>query len=157
MENYIGNNGYTFNKRLNDELQQFIVDFDGDYFVTAVFNRETNLAGAEKRLEHWSNCVNRKLYGKKWFKLPATDRLQYIGAPEHLNSNLHWHMTLKLAGGKKDWRFAFIAPKLWQKYNQSGSMDVQKVLTAQDQITVGSYITKDTWLPSNYNSVKYSK
>ncbi len=141
---------------LNGELQKFVQKFDGDYFVTAAFNREVGIRGAEKTLQYWHNCVNKKLYGNKWYELEAAERMQYIAFVEHIDSNLHWHLTVKIGGDCKSWRFKLLAKRLWEKANKSGSMRVQKLETAQDKENISYYVTKETWKLENYNNFKLS-
>ena len=157
MKNYDSGNAFTFNKKLNDGVRELITGLDGDYFVTAVFNRQVGMAGAEASLQHWYNCMNRKLYGKKkWFNLAAEDRLQYVAVAENVSSNLHWHMVVKAGGKVPGWKFKMAATHYWEKYNKSGSMDVQKMMTAQDKEKVAYYVTKDTWQAVNYDNIRTS-
>ena len=153
MKNYDSGNAFTFNKQLNDSVRDMIADFDGDYFVTAVFNREVGLEGAKKSLQLWHNQINKKLYGNKWAGADANERLQYIAVPEHIGRNIHWHMVLKKADRKRGWKFMLFAEYLWKKKNKAGSMDVQKLVTVQDKEKVGYYVTKDTWQAQNYNNI----
>ena len=101
------------NKKLNDGVRELVADFDGDYFLTAVFNRNVTLAGAEKSLEHWCACLSKKLYRKKWYKRPVTERIEYIAFAEHLDSNVHWHLVLKVGKGRRAWKFRLFADYLW--------------------------------------------
>lgn len=156
MTNYGSGLSYAQNKKLNNGVRELIADFDGDYFVTAVFNRNVSLFEAGRSLEHWYNCLSAKVYTKKWYKLPASERFQYIAVPEHMLSNIHWHMVVKLCDRLKGWKFEIIAGELWKKYNTSGSMDVRALHTALDKEKVGCYVTKDAWQAPIYKNIKFS-
>jgi len=143
---------YNKSKKLNNGLREFITDFNGDYAVTAVFNRDVSIDGAKANIKDWYAKVSRKLYGKKWGKKDAWERLQFIAVVEHTESNLHFHFVVKLGGGRKDWKFKIFAKYLWTKFNKSGGMVVDKIATAEQNEKIGIYFTKETWKATNFGN-----
>ena len=120
------------------------------YFITANFNRDSSLNSAKKTLGHWSAMVERSLLGKHWYKKEAHERISFFAFAEHLDSNLHWHLMLRLPDENMKNHFRMIAANYWKQIVKSGSMDIQPILSEQDRIKASSYVTKDLLKTENY-------
>lgn len=142
---------YTQNKELQVAARNFITSSNSDFFVTANFNRSTSIEGARKALKRWGAMIDRKLVGKHWSKKPANERVFYYAAPEHLHSNLHWHMMLSVPDGVEKKQFVLIAENYWKQIVSSGSMDIEIIDSNTDNIRTSSYSAKMLWMQENYN------
>ena len=137
-------------------LRQFVAEEDSDYFVTANFNRNTNIEAARKALKRWSAMIDRRLVGKHWSKKNADERMFYFAAAEHIHSNLHWHMLVRLPNEKMKQSFNWIASNYWKQIVKSGDMNVQLIDNSKDKIKATNYTAKDLWRTENYNTFTIS-
>ena len=64
---------------------------------------------------------------------------------EHPDSNLHYHLMLRLADPTRHVEFAAIASAFWQEVVAGGSMEVGFLATALDLEKSAIYATKDLW------------
>lgn len=118
--------------------QDWLPETEWDYFVTLTFNPKTELSTgkiqrpigrqwcvkrAANDLHEWHARLDRKMLGKKWHERPI-ERTRFIAFVEHPNSNIHWHMMLKLNCTRHD-TFNSEAPKIWKKLIKSGTVDIK--------------------------------
>ena len=143
---------YTQQKQNQVALRQLVTSSNSDFFVTANFNRSTNIEAARKALKRWGAMVDRKLVGKHWSKKPADERVFYYAAPEHLRSNLHWHMMLRLPNGVDKKQFVWVAENCWKQIVSSGSMDIKLLNGEADKIETAAYTTKELWRQENMDA-----
>ena len=141
------------NKEMRSAVRDWIVAEGADYFVTAVFNRETNFAGAQNNLRHWHARIDRCLLGKRWQKKEEQERTFFWAFAEHPDSNLHYHLMVKLSDPAKRTKFEANAKACWQKIVNSGDMEFRYLATNSDLIDRAGYSTKGLWrsdLHENY-------
>jgi len=117
--------------------QQWLAETEWDYFVTLTFNPANNLsekneqlvgrqwsvARAAEDLHHWHGQLDRKMLGNKWHK-KICERTKFIAFVEHPDSNIHWHMMLKLNCTRHD-TFIANAEAIWTKLVGSGTVDIK--------------------------------
>jgi hypothetical protein len=147
---------YTYNKALQCSFRDFVKDQESHYFITANFNRDTNLNAARKSLGHWSARIDRMLLGKNWYKKNTDERVFFIACAHHLHSNMHWHLMLRLPQDGMRKNFLFNARDYWKQIVKSGRMDIQSVLSEKDKKLTSMYATGETWQPENYNAFIFS-
>lgn len=126
-------------------MASFIKQLNPTHFITANFNRDTNWQAARQCLKRWHARIDRKLLGKHWSTRGRTARTLFISFGERPDTNLHWHMLLRLGSGADRAKFEAIAGEEWQQLVSSGSM---KVDALQDFLSVektSTYATKDLW------------
>jgi hypothetical protein len=99
-----------------------------------------NTETAEKHLRILDAAWNRKLFGKKFFQLPADQRLFYVALPEH-KSNLHYHLLVRVPVAVRN-SFPAIIPALWKRQVQSGTVDVREI---DNPKTAVGYALKSLW------------
>ena len=146
-------NSLTQNKRIRSALREMIMEQGADYFVTAVFNSETNFGGAWNSLKDWHARIDRRLLGKHWQQKEPDERTFFWAFPEHPDSNLHYHLMVKLSDPAKRMEFEAIADTCWQGIVGSGDMKLEYLQTALDLVRTVNYSTKDQWrsdLNENY-------
>ena len=102
-------NSSSKNKEMRCAVREMIMEQGADHFVTAVFNRETTFAGARESLKKWHALVDGCLLGSRWQKKPAHERTFFMAFAEHPDSNLHYHLMLRLADPIRHVEFAAIA------------------------------------------------
>ena len=99
------------NKRIRKAMNEMLCDMDAEYFVTANFNRDTSYAAARKALKAWYARVDKALLGGSWSRKARNERTFFIACVEHFDSNLHWHLLLRLGDGAERQRFEAVATK----------------------------------------------
>ena len=134
------------NSRARRALRNWLCELNPNYFVTTNFNRDTTFEGARHCLRHWHGCVDRKLLGKNWCKKPNVARTFFIGFAEHPDSNLNYHLLLRVPDSEKHQTFEKIAADYWTRIVASGSLDLQKLNTDHELRIKSRYATKDLWL-----------
>lgn len=127
--------------------QDWLAKTDWDYFVTLTFNPTTKLSEKTKMLigpqwsleraaqdlHAWHGRLDRKMLGNKWHKKPF-ERTRFVAFVEHPESNIHWHLMLKLNCTRHD-TFNAKAEAIWKKLVESGTVDIkpaQSDLTANE-------------------------
>ena len=131
------------NKDIKKGMRELLRQFDWDYFVTVNFNRATNWEGARKNLKEWHGRLDRQLLGGRWAK-KLDKRTFFIAFSEGGETNLHWHMMVKVADGKHE-KFEKNAARLLRGIVKSGTLDVQKLATKDDELRTSNYSIKDLW------------
>ena len=138
-------NSLSQNKRIRSAIREMIMEQGADYFVTAVFNRETNFGGAWNSLKDWHARIDRCLLGKRWQQKAAHERTFFWAFPEHPDSNLHYNLMVKLPDPTKRMEFEAIADTCWRGIVGSGDMKLEYLQTALDLVRTVNYSTKDQW------------
>ena len=133
------------NNRIRKAVIELLCDMNLEYFLTANFNRDTNYEAARNTLKEWHARLDRALLGGSWSRKTWNERTQFVAFAEHFDSNLHWHLLLRLGGGADAKRFEAEADQCWKKLVIGGSMDVQKLDTDEDKERTANYVTKDLW------------
>lgn len=148
---------YYQNKQLQNAYKDFVKSQHCNYFVTANFNRNTTINGARKALKHWAAKIDRKLLGKNWAKIATDERLHFFACAEHINSNLHWHLLLKITDKNKRNSFEHVAAKYWREIVECGNMQIDFLETEKDNAKASSYLSKELWKSNNYNQFIISR
>jgi len=122
-----------------------------DFFVTLNLNLpNTNIKSGYEKLKKFHGYLDRALLGKYSHRKPYDDRTLFIAFPEHIESNLHYHLMVKVMDGKK-MDFIVEAPKAWKKVITSGNIefgnreDGRNLNNDVDRIKTAWYSTKNIW------------
>lgn len=129
---------------------ELLRNFDADYFVTLNANGAKTYEGMRTALKGWHARVDKRLLGHSWSRKAAEQRTQFIACVEHMNSNIHWHVLLKLGAGADATRFEAVAEGCWRQLIDSGSACVQQLTTAADVERTARYVTKELWQQKAY-------
>ncbi len=141
----IGQGSIANNKRVRKAMNEMLLDMDPEYFVTVNFNWDTNYEAARKTLKAWHAFVDKALLGGSWSIKAQNERTQFVAFAEHLESNLHWHLLLRLGDGADAARFEAVADRCWKKLVISGSVHLRHLDTEEDKVCKANYGTKDLW------------
>jgi hypothetical protein len=129
-------------KKMNDVNRSWLLDQGFTHGVTLAFNRKTTLNGGRKSLKRFHAYLDRALLGTHWHKKPNLDRTFFIAFPEHIDSNLHYNLLLRVRDTNIQ-KTADIIPQIWSKVVPSGSVDVKLVSEAYDYSKLIDYYTKE--------------
>ncbi len=133
------------NTQIRAALRQWILDHGADLFVTANFNRDTNSEAARRNLKRWHARIDRALLGASWAKKAINQRTFFVAFVENTDSNLHYHMLLKLSDPQAKARFLDIAESAWLGLVKSGSLDIKPIETRNDLARTAAYATKQLY------------
>lgn len=139
---------------LSPALQDMFVSINPEWHITANFNRFTTPNAAKSKLRHWSSYVDRKLFGRTYYKIPADRRLFFFAIPEigTASTYLHYHLLARLPLDRHE-HFAAIAESTWTRIVPTGSLFVQRISdTEADQQRVIAYDLKDIGKQDNYDN-----
>ena len=120
------------------------------YFVTATFNDERPVASAHRALDRWHKYIDRKVVGSAHTKKPLSERVFFVAMFEHLDTNIHAHMMLRLPELSKFKRFTDHAENEWRKIVSSGDIDLKAFWFPTGNIAASMYAGKDLHNPENY-------
>lgn len=127
------------------EVVKWIVDTECDYAVTLALNSSMSLTRARERLSEW-------LYRMDWItrrcrpeRLPHDARLLAFIIPEHMETNIHFHLAMRLVDGHDVTDASVetvikIAERQWSAIQPSGTIKIKPILDVDGW---GNYITKD--------------
>lgn len=128
------------------------------WHLTANFNRATTIANGRDKLKAWSAFVDRKLFGRDFYKKPKEKRLYFVAVPEIgvASTYLHYHLLAKLPVVGSE-RFPLLAEDTWRQFVTTGTFHVQRIGNAlADQERVVNYDLKDAWRRGNYENIIFS-
>ena len=140
--------------KLKQEFQNWLhSEFEFIFFITANFNRETTPQAGRAILSRWLQKMERKLFGKYYWKKRNEDRIFFIAFPEigGQTNQFHYHILLNLPINRKN-DFLTFAPKFWENNVLGGTLDVNYLENELDVKKTVNYSSKDLWQPNNYNN-----
>lgn len=141
---------YDHRKELQVALRNFITDMNLPLFITISFNTEMTYRRAVKVLNELQKNLDRKMFGRRFFKKSKDDRIFFIAVPEHFNSNLHFHKLLKIPKHKELF-FIFNAWFYLRQLVPSATIQISRLTTAEDVRATSFYSCKDAINSENYN------
>jgi hypothetical protein len=133
--------------KLRKAALDWIEDTGCDHAVTLVFNRSIPLEAAIKRLSKWLYELEHHIRKCRPHRLPRSARIRAYAVAEHLNSNIHFHLAIKLIDGR-DVHPANLpgvlieAERLWLASTPGGSFEAKRLFDARGW---ARYLTKDCW------------
>ncbi|MGE0093736.1 hypothetical protein [Nocardioides sp.] len=145
---------YAKRKRLKQELEGWLQKRRFHVFLTLTLNTSSSADAVSRKFKAWLAQVDRWLIGNNWHK-DATNCVFAVAAVEHLNTNAHLHILLRLprhARHKSPLRQAKKYFRFWTKVIRSGGCCLS---TGPDQGAV-SYILKCATDEDAFNSIMFS-
>jgi len=127
------------------------------HFVTLAFNQKMSakpkyiLEYSRDKLRHYHAKLECRMYGKHWHLKPQSKRLFYVAFPEKILSNMHYHLLMKISPLHEE-KFNQYAGDIWRKVVKSGTFDSKPFETAINADGYLSYVSKDQYLPLNFNN-----
>jgi len=137
----------AYNKEIAAGFAAMFEQQNFQFHVTANFNRTTTLTNGRSKLKLWSSRVDRELFGSRYYKKSASDRLFFVAVPEYGNSstNLHYHMLVRLPENRHI-EFSNVGQPIWNELNPTGSLFIQTIGDSEaDRKKVIEYDLKEAW------------
>jgi len=139
---------------LSPALQTMLLENDPQWHITANFNRDTTIRTGYNKLKTWASFIDRKLFGRNYFKKPTDQRLFFFAFPEIGSESefLHYHLLAKLPEAHHQ-TFAELAEPVWLESVPAGSLYVQRIGNGESDLQrVISYDLKDIWKSGHYDN-----
>ena len=126
---------------MKEVFRHWLVDENPDIFITFNFGYTVKPLNGEPRIHEFCKRIERKALGRKWCRLPRSERLTLVGCWErigpHLNTHCHlvgWapaeiHRTLQLEG-----------PQIWEHLVPRGQLHFEHPRLVD---RVVNYVTKE--------------
>ena len=140
---------YTECKELQAALRSFLVNLDLPLFVTLAFNKSLSVAKAQKLLNEFHYEIQKSLWGKKFYRIPAEQRIFFIAFPEHIDTNIHYHLMLKVPPRYRV-LFQIHAQNALSRVLESADLKIEEPQSPEDVIKTKFYSTKDLFNERNY-------
>lgn len=129
--------------RHQDEMRKWLNTEQWSHFVTINFNEATSMLSARRLLSKFHYELDRKLFGRRFFKRPESARTFFIAFPEVARA-LHWHALFRVQEGAME-RFKQNIGTMLKSAAKAASCDVQLIRSEAEKERITSYITKDAW------------
>lgn len=140
---------YTERKELQAALRSFLVNLDLPLFVTVTFNKSLSIAKAQKLLNEFHYEIQKSLWGKKFYRIPAEQRIFFIAFPEHIQTNIHYHLMLRVPREYQE-RFKSSAQKALSRVLASADLQIDEPPSITDVTKTKFYSTKEISNELNY-------
>ena len=137
-----------------EEFGNFLSKLKFDFFGTIVFNNGLpnelflKLDAVRRAVYRFHQNVDRKVLGQKFWTLKEKERTFFFAFLEHLNSNIHGHLLIKVPEGKSS-TYAAVAPHEWKRLYPSGNLKLSPIITGESRIKTAFYSTKELYCPTN--------
>lgn len=127
---------------------RWIVDSGCDHAVTLATNARMPLKRALSRVREWLYRMEKATRGCRPERLPMEARLFAFIVPEHIDTNVHFHLAIRLVDGRDVTVDALdavyeLAEREWAMVLPSGDIKIKPVTDAAGW---GRYMTKDHYL-----------
>lgn len=96
-------------------------ELDPEWWITANFNRQTNLQRARKSLNHLGARIDHYCLGRAWSSKARKDRFLAVGFFENVSTNLHAHLLARLPS-RRGHEAVWEMPRMWEKIESAGSL-----------------------------------
>lgn len=83
---------------LRDAHIQLAIGIEPTCIATYSEGPGLNPITVQQRLTHILNAVQRRAYGRNWYRRPAHQRIRAVGFREHHLTNPHWHLAIHAPG-----------------------------------------------------------
>ena len=115
---------------MKHELRAYLASFEFDYALTAALNRDIGFDCARRKLRDWHAHLDRELLGPKWAGAQADKRSFFWAFPEHIKSNLHYHLLVKLSDDGLKRIFEDVASEIWSDIVPGGDLRIEAIWDA---------------------------
>ncbi len=139
----------TNHKELQAALRSFLISLDLPLFVTVAFNKSLSIAKAQKLLNEFHYEIQKLLWGRKFYRIPAEHRIFFIAFPEHIQTNIHYHLMLRVPREYQE-RFKISAHEALRRILASADLQIHEPHSQADLIKTKLYSTKDLFNELNY-------
>lgn len=151
MKNETNQLSYRHRKERQIALREFLTSLNFPCFATINYNRkEFSHREAKKTLCELQKRLEQAIFGRRFYKLPPSERLFFIAMPEHMNGNFHHHLLMRLPPE----RALYILLNAWFHLRQilpGATIMIKRLATADDVRATSFYSCKDSWNEENFN------
>tara|TARA_B100000989_G_C19447988_1_gene430417 strand:- start:425 stop:955 length:531 start_codon:yes stop_codon:yes gene_type:complete len=150
------------------ELRDWLLTIPFTHFITFNFNRQATHKSATNALRKWHAGIDRRMLGRHFNKLDASNRTFFWAFFEHAETNLHAHALVICHKAE----FNDLAQAVWKCVIPSGTLDISRDLTEMTQFlkqpeiveqyyntqaqrdlqNIVSYVLKEQWKDVAYDS-----
>lgn len=99
-------------RQLRDGFIEAMHGIEPRLLVTLELKPPTTVERGKPRVEEFLKRVSRASLGKRWYRRPPSARLRAYGFPEHMDSNLHYHLVL--GGPERALDAAVLGEPIWK-------------------------------------------
>lgn len=111
----------TERQRIREALIRFGQSRKHTHWLTLNTHRDLSMANAHQRLKRWRVEMLRKLHGRKFFRLPESERFEFFGAPHFTAAGEpHFHLACTVPEQLTK-KFERLGPKRWLAIVPSGT------------------------------------
>ena len=142
----------SYNERIKyqDSMRELLSGRTWSHFVTITFNQATTMWSQRRHLDEFHKQLDRKLYGKNFYKRAAANRTFFMAFPEFASAP-HWHAFFLVEEHVRE-RFEQNVEPILKSVIKASDQDVQVVMDQLSKERIASYITKALWKPSSIES-----
>jgi hypothetical protein len=138
-------------KELQGSLIELVRALQPNIFLTLVFNQHTSPISARQTLKHFYSGIERRCFGREFYKRAPAERLIALAFPEHITSNFHYHLIGHLPRHQHV-TLPVYAKMTWKKLCPAGSLDVHHIGSDTDRTKIASYSCKEVFKAQNYEN-----
>jgi len=126
-----------------DQLIALGVNLRPTHWVTLNLHRDATLEYAGRALKRWRVEILRRLLGRRFFELPTTALIEFMGCPEHsLAGHPHFHLVCRVPEQITP-DFDRLAISRWKDIVPSGTCHIELIDHQPDSVQrIMSYATK---------------
>ena len=142
---------YQRQREIITATRELALSIDPIFFATAAFNDFASLQRGYDALKFFHSKLDRKLLGKHYYKQPRKNRTLFLAFPEHIESNLHYHLVIARPHLNEQ-RVLNLAPVVWQKVCRMGDLKIDSLKENDDVRATSFYSTKDVFKEQSYEN-----
>lgn len=138
---------YNKRKELQRAFRNFLTDLNLPFFMTINFNvnnrpKPLSPEEAKKILNKFHRNLDRRLLGRKFYRVARNRRTFFVAMPEHLNSNLHYHLLVRIPPIPE---YIFLSAAAYELYQlvPSATLQLTKLASKTDVRMTSFYSCKD--------------
>lgn len=139
---------YSINPSILQQMVPFLCDQNFTHFITLCMNDFQTVDVVRNRVRELHGRLDRGLLGSKWYKKPSDERTFFIGFHEHIDSNHHIHLLMRVKPQHEERMFQIIIPE-WLHLTPKGTVKIKPI----DRLdTCSGYCLKEQYKLQNYES-----
>jgi hypothetical protein len=136
-------------QELKKALRELVLSTEPRVFATAVFNDYASTDRARSALRRLHANLDRKIFGRYFYKTAPQKRTFFFAFPEHVRSNLHFHLMIRPPANSTD-RLLTVAPAIWKKICPQGNLKLCPLDREDDLRMTSYYSVKDSFIEENF-------
>lgn len=145
---------YAESRQIRRALVRLSLHLNPSHFLTPALNRTERPDVAARMLKELYAAIDRKLFGKNFYKLNSIQRTISINFPEHMESNYHFHSFIHVPKSKRV-KFQFYSKYFeaaWRDISKSGNLKIIPIYTLKDACRAVNYSLKENFKFQNYEN-----